>query len=109
EEPPVSKPQPAPVSENLPPVKAKSREEPENKVAEQPVKPGTQAAPRVSMRMMEDLDAAVNKAISSQDNEQKILTNERAQELFEEYKRRLQAADKNVIHSQFCMMRIEVL
>jgi DNA polymerase-3 subunit gamma/tau len=63
---------------------------------------------KVSFNMLDDIDAAVTKAAANQGAEQKILSTERALELFEQYKQLLQAAGKGVIYSQFCMMHIEV-
>lgn len=65
------------------------------------------ASKKVSLDML-DIETAVSKAAANQTNEQKILTLDKATELFEAYKMLLQAAGKGVIYSQFTMMRIEV-
>jgi len=48
-----------------------------------------------------DIDEAVSHAASNQNTEKKSLTEDVAQELFEQYKRNLQAAGKSVLHSSF--------
>ena len=65
-------------------------------------------AKRLSMDMLQDLDTEVAKAAASQGQEKKVLTAEVANQLFEAYKAKLPAANKTVLHSQFCMMRVEV-
>jgi hypothetical protein len=64
---------------------------------------------KLSMNMLSDLDAAVTKASENTNNEKRELTLEAAEQLFEQYKQKLQAASKNVIHAQFSMMRLTVL
>ena len=61
---------------------------------------------RLSMNML-DIDADVSKAVANQANEKKELHPDVAKQLFEDYKLKLQAADKTVIYSQFSLMRIE--
>ena len=63
---------------------------------------------RLSMDMLGDLDSEVAKAAANQNQEKKVLTREAAEQLFEAYKAKLQAENKSVLHSQFCMMRLEV-
>ncbi len=63
---------------------------------------------RLSMDMLEDIDTEVAKAAANKDKEKKVLTAEVAVQLFEAYKTKLQAANKTVLHSQFCMMRVDV-
>jgi len=58
---------------------------------------------------MSSIDEDVIKAAANQDKVEKLLSLETAQGLFDEYKKQLQAANKNVIYAQFCMMRVEVL
>ena len=58
---------------------------------------------------MDDIDKKVIDATANKDRQQQALTVELADGLFEKYKQQLQAAGKNVIYSQFSMMRIEVL
>jgi len=73
-------------------------------------KPATPApSKKLSMNMLQDLDSEVAKAAANTNNEQKVLTLARAEELFETYKKKLQAESKSVLFSQFLMMRIEVL
>lgn len=60
------------------------------------------------MDLLSDIKNEVTKAAANQDKEQKILTLEVAEQLFEQYKQQLQATSKNVIHAQFSMMRLEV-
>lgn len=73
-------------------------------------KPASSApSKRLSMNMLQDLDAEVAKAAANTNNEQRVLTIERAQELFDTYKKKLQSESKSVLYSQFLMMRIEVL
>ena len=64
---------------------------------------------RLSMSMLSDIDAAVTKASANHDSEKKELSNEVAEQLFEQYRQKLQTAGKNVIHAQFSMMRVTVL
>ena len=63
---------------------------------------------RLSMDMLGDLDSEVAKAAANQNQEKKVLTREAAEQLFEAYKAKLQSENKSVLHSQFCMMRLEV-
>jgi hypothetical protein len=63
---------------------------------------------RLRMNLLDDIALEVTKATANQNAEQKILTKEIADQLFEQYKQQLQAASKNVIYAQFSMMRIEV-
>ncbi len=63
---------------------------------------------RLSMDFLSDLGSEVTKATANQNAEQKVLTKEIADQLFEQYKQQLQANSKNVIHAQFTMMKIEV-
>ena len=60
------------------------------------------------MGMLSDIDEEVNKANANQGAAEKILTQEAAEQLFEDYKLVLQAAMKNVIHAQFNLMKLEV-
>ena len=64
---------------------------------------------KLSMNMLADLDDEVTRAAANQHVEKKILTLQRAEELFELYKQKLQSEAKNVLYSQFGMMRLEVL
>ncbi len=72
-----------------------------------PPKPAP-AGRRLSMDMLSDIDDEVNKANANQGAAEKILTQEAAEQLFEDYKLILQAALKNVIHAQFNLMKLEV-
>jgi DNA polymerase-3 subunit gamma/tau len=63
---------------------------------------------RLSMDLLADISSEVSKATANQNQEQKILLKEVAEELFEKYKQQLQAASKNVLYAQFSMMKIEV-
>ena len=60
------------------------------------------------MNLLQDIDSEVLKASANQGKEQKILSVERANELFEAYKKKLSADGRGVLHAQFTMMRIEV-
>ncbi len=64
---------------------------------------------RLSKNILDDIDKKVIDATANKDRQQQALTVELADGLFEKYKQQLQAAGKNVIYSQFSMMRIEVL
>ena len=72
-----------------------------------PVNPGS-GGRKLSMSMLSDIDEAVTKAVANTD-EKKELSAEMAEQLFERYKQKLQAASKSVIHAQFTMMRLIVL
>jgi len=61
------------------------------------------------MNILDDLTSEITRATANQDKEQKILSKETADQLFEKYKQQLQAANKNVIYAQFTMMRVDVL
>ena len=63
---------------------------------------------RLSKDML-SIDDEVLKAVANKDKVAKILSQETAQQLFEDYKKQLQATNKNVIYAQFCMMHVEVL
>ena len=113
---------------DMPPAPVKNTEYPVNNIAEKMVEEVTPKPPvsqpvqspapkpaastpskRLSMNMLQDLDSEVAKAAANTNNEQKILTLAKAEELFETYKKKLQAESKSVLYSQFLMMRIEVL
>jgi DNA polymerase III subunit gamma/tau len=64
---------------------------------------------KLSRNILSDIDARVSKAAANLDKEKKVLTREVALQVFEQYKQKLHAADKNMIHSQFGLMRIEVI
>ncbi len=64
---------------------------------------------RLSMDMLGDLDQEVAKAAANQHQEKKVLTREAAEQIFEAFKKKLQSENKSVLHSQFSMMRLEVL
>jgi len=64
---------------------------------------------KLSMNILDDLTSEITRATANQDKEQKILSKETADQLFEKYKQQLQAANKNVIYAQFTMMRVDVL
>jgi DNA polymerase-3 subunit gamma/tau len=93
------------------PVKAPVAQEPPPQFAQQKAPaipaPPTGSRGRLNMSIL-DIDAAVNSANANQNNEKKSLTLEAAEHLFEEYKKKLQAAGKSMLYSQFCMMRVEV-
>ena len=99
----------------------------ENKIEEQPAAPAAPPPPppatppvitgikdsssapkKLSMNLLQDIDSEVLKASANQGKEQKILSVERANELFEAYKKKLSADGRGVLHAQFTMMRIEV-
>ena len=74
-----------------------------------PTIPRDPSAKKLTMNMLQDLDVEVAKAAANVDKEQKILTVEKAEQLFSAYKKKLQDESKSVLYSQFIMMRIEVL
>ena len=96
---------------------AHKEERPAPEVASQPetASPARPASPvgggsrRLSKNMLSDLDAAVTSAAANQARENASLTEELANRLFEEYKQKLQAAQKNMLFSQFSLMQLEVL
>ncbi len=113
-EPAIESPQP---TAPAPPPEPKSYTAPQ--AAQQAPPPVLQTAPaapprpapagrRLSMDMLSDIDAEVTKAEANQGAEKKVLTQEAAEQLFEDYKLTLQAAMKNVIHAQFNLMKLEV-
>ena len=59
--------------------------------------------------MLQDIDSEVAKAAANQNQEKKVLSVETAEQLFNDFKKKLQAEDKSVLYSQFIMMRVEVL
>ena len=93
------------VAKPIQPQPAPAPTQKQDPVAKQPVS----AAKKLSMNMLQDIESEVAKATANQDTEQKILTEERAEELFDAYKKKLQSEGKSVLFSQFCMMRVEVL
>lgn len=77
-----------------------------------PAQTGLQTLPvsrKVSMNLLGGLDEAINQAALAQANRPTEISVERAQEIFELYKKELQATGKGVLYSQFGMMKIEVL
>ena len=74
-----------------------------------PTIPRDPSAKKLTMNMLQDLDVEVAKAAANVDKEQKVLTVEKAEQLFSAYKKKLQDESKSVLYSQFIMMRIEVL
>jgi DNA polymerase-3 subunit gamma/tau len=81
-------------------------------VAAAPPKPMTSApstgAKKLSMNLLQDIDSEVAKATANQTQEQKTISPERAEEIFEAFKKKLHSENKGVLHAQFSMMRIEV-
>ncbi len=63
---------------------------------------------RISKNLLGDLEEAVHKAANHKE-EVKVLTLEKAQEVFEMYKKKLQDEHKSVYHAQFSSMYIEVM
>ena len=95
---PASKPQPETPKQPLPPQTPK------------PASNGTTSpAKKLSMNMLQDIDSEVAKAAANQNQEKKVLSVETAEQLFNDFKKKLQAEDKSVLYSQFIMMRVEVL
>jgi DNA polymerase-3 subunit gamma/tau len=91
--------QPAPVA-SIPPVSVGDTR------TEEPVKrPNVGGKARVSMDML-DIDVA---KAASQVQEKKPLTPEIALEVFDKYKRKLQAEGKNIIYAQFSLLQVNVL
>lgn len=71
-----------------------------------------QAAPRsrkVSLGLIGDLDAAISQATAAMADRPREIGLEKALEIFELYKKELQAAAKGVLYSQCSMMKVEVL
>jgi DNA polymerase III subunit gamma/tau len=64
---------------------------------------------RLSKNFLDDLDQKVSDATANKDKQIQALSHEMANELFEKYMQQLSAAGKQVIFSQFSMMRIEVI
>ncbi len=82
----------------------------------QPAPPATPVAPtaagksrRLSTNMLSDIDEKVTTAASKQNEAQVSLSLVTALSLFELYKQKLAAANKNVIHAQFSLMQLEVI
>lgn len=98
------KPQPAPATEKTSPAY------PNTPPAANVVSESTAAngGKKLSKSILSTIDAAVSKAAANMDREKKSLTEELARQVFEQYKQKLQAAEKSMIYSQFNLMRIEV-
>lgn len=64
---------------------------------------------RLSTNMLSDIDEKVTTAASKQNEAQVSLSLVTALSLFELYKQKLAAANKNVIHAQFGLMQLEVI
>ena len=109
---PIERPQPTPAPQPEPvatPVMQQTPAPPPQPVPQPATAPKTApAGRRLSMGMLSDIDEEVNKANANQGAAEKILTQEAAEQLFEDYKLVLQAAMKNVIHAQFNLMKLEV-
>ena len=97
-----------PAIETQPAVQQQAPLPPKQEAIPQPATPPP-AGRRLSMNLLTDLDEAVNNAAANHDSGPKELSLTIANQLFEEYKQQLLAAGKNVIYSQFCLMRVEVL
>ncbi|GAA4460811.1 hypothetical protein GCM10023093_04200 [Nemorincola caseinilytica] len=63
---------------------------------------------KVSMNLIGDLDAAISQATAAMADRPREISEARAHEVFEIYKKELQAAGKGVLYSQCSMMKIEV-
>lgn len=74
-----------------------------------PAMPPPPQSRRVSMNLLGGLDEAINQAALAQANRPTEISAERANEIFELYKKELQDTGKGVLYSQFGMMKIEVL
>jgi DNA polymerase-3 subunit gamma/tau len=101
-----------PVINAAPPANAPIHPPPASEVelpASSAASPAQPNSRRLSMNMLSDIDAEVTKAAANINNEKKTLSVETAEQLFEAYKLQLQAAAKNVLYSQFCLMRVMVL
>ncbi len=64
---------------------------------------------RLTMNILDDIDAAVTTATANLKHEKKTVSDEIAKQLFEKYKKHLQDTNKTVIYAQFSMMRVEAL
>jgi len=113
----VQEPEPRPVQQKYAPTPPPQSVQEVTPVASAP-QPVPQAPPRatpppsnrrLSMNMLSGIDEAVNTATANQSNVQKILAEDLAIELFEQFKRNIQAANKAALYAQMSMMRIEVL
>jgi DNA polymerase-3 subunit gamma/tau len=71
-----------------------------------PPLPNTPYNRRISKNLMDEIDAAVNTTQAAQ-AEVKELTLENVLSLFEDYKKQMQASNKNMLHAQFSMMILE--
>ena len=71
-------------------------------------RPQPNPARRISKNILGDIDDAINNAAASTQKEEKTLTQEWVQQLYDQYKANLQAENKSVYHAQFSMMRAEM-
>jgi DNA polymerase III subunit gamma/tau len=102
QEPALQTPMAAPVT---PP--AAAQVPPAADTAARPTHPAP-AARRVSMDMLGDLEADLSNAAALRASKPTEITAENALEIFEQYKQELKAADKSVLYTQFCMVRLEI-
>lgn len=91
---------PSPLASAAPPVVSAPASAP-------PTRPAP-AARRVSMDMLGDLEADLSNAAALRATKPTEISTENALEIFEQYKQELKAADKSVLYTQFCMVRLEV-
>ncbi len=115
---PAAMQEPAKVAEPQPgytPPAPKPQPVANTQAASAPAQAGNTAAPRppanpanrrISKDFLTDIDSTAG---NGEKKEQKALTPELAQQLFEQYKKKLQDGGQSVHHAQFCMMKIEVL
>jgi len=104
--------QPSPAQQQVAPLPSAAAVQPQSP-------PPQPAAPRytqptggnrkLSMNMLSDLDDAVVKAASEESSGPKTVTQEMALELFDQFKKKLQAEAKSILFAQFDMMRVNML
>jgi DNA polymerase III subunit gamma/tau len=103
-------PLPEPVKEKVqfvsPPVIKENKELPAENVSK-PFSTSNNSR-RISKGLMGDIDEAINNAGNAGEKEQKELTNELVQQVYNQYKEQLRAENKSILIAQFSMMQAEV-
>lgn len=74
-----------------------------------PTNPKPNTTRRVSLNLLGDIDSAAAKAAENVVIRPTKLAQEDALKIFEEYKEELAKANKGVLHSQFCLMSLEMM
>lgn len=62
---------------------------------------------RISKNIMDEIDAAINDSANHTATAANELTQEMVNEIFEQYKKRIQAENKSMLYAQFCAMNPE--